>query len=45
MWKECVTYHKVQSHEFQMAIKHVEYSMAICVFGNTKCMIMLYMTM
>ena len=29
----------------QMAKEHVEYSMAVCVFGDTKCMFMLYMTM
>ena len=27
-----------------MAKEQVEYSLAICVFGDTKCMIMMYMT-
>ena len=41
--QECVTYHKAQSHEVQIAKEHVIYLMTVCVFGYTTCMIMLYM--
>ena len=32
----------MQIHKVQMAKEQVEYSMAICIFSDTKCMIMLY---
>jgi hypothetical protein len=32
----------LQTHEVQMAKEQIKYSMAICVFGDTKCMIILH---
>lgn len=41
--EECVTYKKNWSHEVQIVKEQVEYSLDVCVFGDIKCSIMLYL--
>ena len=44
-WEVYVTCLKFWLHEIQTANEQVEYSLVVCVFNDTKRMIMLYMAM